>query len=68
METMTKEAGHEAATRGRLTVCRAALALAVIAVVVADNEGVGIDSVLDGAAEAVTRETHCCCCWGVESG
>jgi len=49
-------------------ICRAALALAVITMVVADNEGVGIDSVLDGTAEAVTGETHCCCCCGVESG
>lgn len=34
------------------------MALAVVAVVVADQEGVGVDFVLDGAAEAVTRETH----------
>lgn len=44
---------------GRLrTVGGTTLALAVIAVVVADDEGIGIDLVLDGSAEAVSGETH----------
>lgn len=43
---------------GLLTVCRTALALAVVAVVVSDDEGVGVNLVLDRAAEAVTAENH----------
>jgi hypothetical protein len=36
------------------------LPLAVIAVIVADDDRFRVDGVFDGAAEAVTRETHCC--------
>jgi hypothetical protein len=44
---------------GKLTVSRAGLALAVIAVVIAREERrVHIHRVLDQAAEAVTRENH----------
>lgn len=42
----------------QLTVCGTALTLAVIAVIITDNEGVRVDRVLDGAAETVTAETH----------
>jgi len=48
------------------TVCGTSLALAVIAVVVSDGEGVRIDCVLDSPAEAVTGETHFVCCVLVE--
>lgn len=45
----------------RLTVGRAALPLAVIAVIVSCDQGrVHVDLVGDFAAETVTRETHCC--------
>jgi hypothetical protein len=40
------------------TVCRTSLALAVIAVVVSDVEGISVDRVRDSLAEAVTGETH----------
>jgi hypothetical protein len=43
---------------GLLTVGRATLSLTIIAVVVTDDNGLGVDLVSHGAAEAVTRETH----------
>lgn len=42
----------------RHTVGRTSLALAVVAVVVGDREGLRVNSVLDLAAKAVTGETH----------
>jgi hypothetical protein len=47
----------------RLTVCRAGLALAVVAVVVArEQRGVDVDRISDGFAQAVSLEDHVCRC------